>query len=283
MKIAAVTWMIRPNSSLTDFFAHMEELLGQCQGANLVVLPELPCLECVVLDENCDMTTMPGALADLFEPEWHRFSTLAIDHQCTLVGGSYFRRTDQGVVNTAVMAFPDGKLCLDIPKVVMTQFESIEWEVTPGRGLRVLPKNLGVTVCYDSEFPEAGRILAESGACVQCVPAYTETRHGFTRVRGSCLARAIENQVVVVHSSLVGSLGMEPVPLAVGSSAIMVPPVDPFPEDGLLSETPWNEESVAFAEVDLADLQYARQHGDVRNWNDRHAGDWSLTEPTWSE
>lgn len=283
MKIAAVNWKLRPDSSIEGFFTHVEELLVQCEGADVVVMPELPCLECLDLEAGVEMPTMPGSLADLFEPEWHRFASLAAQYSCTLVAGSYFRRTGHGVVNTAVVARPDGNLCLDIPKVVMTQFEAVDWGITPGQGLRELPGQLGVTVCYDSEFPEAGRVLAESGVLVQCVPSYTETRHGFTRVRGSCLARAIENQIVVVHSSLVGSLSREPVPNAVGSSAILVPPVDPFPHDGILVETASDEEAVAIAEIDLADLHYARNQGDVRNWNDRHTGDWSLEAATWSE
>jgi len=137
-----------------------------------------------------------------------------------------------------------------------------------------------VTVCYDCEFPESSRVLAESGMLVQVVPAFTETRHGFGRVRWSCHARAIENQLFVVHASLVGSLGREPVVSAVGSSAVLTPPIEPFPPGAVLAETDFGVEGVALAEIDFATLLKAREGGDVRNWNDRNRGDWTVRPAT---
>jgi predicted amidohydrolase len=184
-------------------------------------------------------------------------------------------------VNTAIVLNPDGSVTTDVPKVVLTQYETNEWRLIPGQGLRSLPdERVGVTVCYDSEFPESGRSLAESGVCVQCVPAFTETEHGFHRVRASCRARAVENQIFVVHASLFGSLGREPVPNAVGSAAVMAPCSSPFPSNGVLAETPVNAEGVAYAELDFDALALARTAGDVRNWEDRSKGDWSVSGPT---
>lgn len=108
----------------------------------------------------------------------------------------------------------------------------------------------------------------------QCVPAWTETMHGFQRVRWACQARAVENQVCVIHSSLVGRVGNEE---SHGSSAIIVPPHLPFPLNTILAETPMDEEGVAIAEVDPADLLKCREMGEVRNWRDRDAGDWTVT------
>lgn len=280
MKIAAVTWDLRANSNLEEFFSHFEQLLSLCQGADLVVFPELPCLECVD-PGTIPVSDMAAALADLFEPQFHRFGHLAKEAHATVVAGSFFRRTTNGVVNTALVATAEGDVYADVPKVVMTQFEATEWNVLGGQGLRRLPDpQIGVTVCYDVEFPDSGRVLAESGVLVQCVPSFTETEHGFTRVRRSCQARAIENQIIVVHAALVGSLGAEPVPQAVGSSAILVPPVDPFPASGVWAESGSDQECVVMAEIDLDVLLAAREQGDVRNWNDRNRGDWTLRRAT---
>jgi predicted amidohydrolase len=160
-------------------------------------------------------------------------------------------------------------------KVKLTTYEREVWKIAPGRGLSTLPdQQTSVLICYDSEFPEAGRALAERGVLLFCVPAFTETMHGFHRVRHSCHARAIENQVFVVHSSLVGSLGREPVPNAVGSSAILAPSFEPFPANGVLAETTMNEEEIAVAKLDFNALRKAREEGDVRNWHDRDAEWW---------
>src|SRR3569832_94081 len=126
------------------------------------------------------------------------------------------------------------------------------WQRVPGQNLiRMHDSRLGVTICYDSEFPESGRALAEEGVLVQCVPAFTETQRGFQRVRWSCRARAIENQNFVVHASLVGSLGREPAPSTYGSSAILTPSIEPFPIEAVLAETELGEEGVIVADLDL--------------------------------
>ena len=285
MRIAAVNWRIEPVSSVEGFFEHFERLLSLCEGACLIVFPELPCLELLATRPDIAPCDVPAFLADLIQPALSRFQRGSVGGRATLVAGSYFAKTESGIVNTAVVACsnPDPTLTADVPKVVLTQYEVNDWRIVPGVGLRTLTDPwLGVTVCYDCEFPESGRALAETGVLVQCVPAYTETEHGFNRIRTSCRARAIENQTIVVHSSLVGSLGREPVPNAVGSSAILGPCTSPFPADGVLAESKMNVEGIAFADVELEALLEARKTGDVRNWEDRDKGDWSVSEPTYS-
>jgi predicted amidohydrolase len=278
LRAAAVAWRIRQLRSVDGFLAHMAELLDLCDGADLVVMPENIGLELLSLCPEAAPWESGQATCSLLKDRWAEFGALAAEYRCTLVAGTYLVPCGDHWVNSALVAFPDGRFTLDVPKVVLTQYEAEEWGVVPGSGLRELPDpRIGVTVCYDCEFPESGRRLAEAGVLVQCVPAFTETRRGFQRVRWCCLARSVENQVFVVHSSLVGSLGREPVPSAVGSSAVIAPSVEPFPEQAVLAETPWNAEGAAVAELDFAELHRGRESGDVRNWNDRGKSSWPLT------
>lgn len=273
MRVAAINWKIRRLSSEDEFFGHLEELVELCAhgGAQLFVFPELVVLELLSLlpDET------PHWLAR-FAPAYEAaLVRLATRHGVTIVGGSHFSAEAAGVFNVCAIAHPDGTLKFQ-PKVKLTMYERQEWAVTPGRGLTPLVDGrLGVTVCYDSEFPEAGRFLAERGVLVHCVPAFTETVRGFQRVRWACHARAVENQIFTVHTSLVGDLGREPVPSTHGSSAVIAPSIEPFPESAVLAETPLNEEAIAFADLDFGMLLQAREQGDVRNWNDRSAQDWA--------
>ncbi|MBS1721644.1 MAG: hypothetical protein JSS66_01420 [Armatimonadetes bacterium] len=279
MRIAAVNWSLDAHGSVKAFFDHMERLLARCEGADLVVMPELCSLEILGEHPTPATTDMPGLLADELAPHVGRFAEMARKFDCTLVGGSHFVRTPSGVVNTAIVAWSDGRVTADVPKVTMTRFEADEWGVVGGTGLRHLDAQVGVTVCYDCEFPESGHRLAESGVLVQAVPAFTESRYGFQRVRWSCHARAIENQILVVHASLVGDLGAEPVPSTFGSSAIVTPSIEPFPETAVLAET-WEPDGIAIADVDLGLIELARRSGDVRNWADRSSQDWSVSAPT---
>lgn len=278
MRVAAVSWEIQDCPSIDSFFDHFRRLVRSCAGCGLIVFPELPCLELLTHRDDLSPAEMPGWLADQFAPVIGRFSEIAVEAKTDLVAGTYFSRANGGVTNNALTALSDGAQWIESAKVVLTQFEAVEWKLRPGQGLkRHLSRNFGVTVCYDSEFPLSARSLAESGCVIQAVPAFTESEYGFNRVRWSCHSRTIENQIFVIHSSLVGSLGREPVPGTYGSSAVLCPPHPEFGAPGVLVETPFNVEGVAIAEIDLGKIQSARDSGDVRNWHDRDRGDWTVT------
>jgi len=65
---------------------------------------------------------------------------------------------------------------------------------------------IGILICYDVEFPELGRILADQGMNILFVPFLTDTRNGYSRVRHCAQARAIENECYVAIAGLVGNL-----------------------------------------------------------------------------
>lgn len=278
MRAAAISWAVREIASEDEFFDHLSSLVLSAaeHGAELIVLPELPVLELLSLSPS----TSGRAVVDALEPHADRYeaelASLEAETRALIVGGSHLRG--------------NRNICLAggavIGKRVLTQWEAVEWGLSPfvsssaESGLVVsLPSGrspqVGVTICYDCEFPASGRAIAEAGSLVQCIPSYTETRRGFQRVRWCAQARATENQVFVIHASLVGSLGREPVPSTFGSSAILTPSVEPFPESAILAETALGEEGIAVADLDFDALLRAREEGDVRNWNDRNAAQWS--------
>lgn len=269
MRVAAVSWSIRPIAREEEFYAHLSELVGRAAEARaeLIVLPELPVLELLALEPNLPQDEIAPWLASHASTYRAELSRLERETGALIVGGSHIEgRRNVCSFGSRVQS-----------KNVLTQWELSEWGLEPGAGM-VLYGGIGVTICYDVEFPLAGRAVAEAGAKVLCVPSFTETQHGFQRVRWSSQARAIENQIFVVHASLVGSLGREPVPSTYGSSAILTPSVPPFPESAILAETPFGEEGFAVAELEFDDLRKCREEGDVRNWHDRDKGDWAVRE-----
>jgi len=270
LTVAAVSWRLEQISGTSQFERHFWRLIEASGDSDVVVLPELPVLELLHLHPaTLEQREVPGALegyADLWEG-----LVLEAAKGRVVIGGSHVR----GNRNVCLIAGPDLEPVVQ-EKVKLTQWEKSEWGLEAGSGLRLPPGlPLGVLICYDSEFPEAGRALAEAGALIQCVPSFTETQAGFHRVRWSCQARSVENQVFTVHASLVGDLGREPVPGTFGTSAIIAPPVEPFGHRPILAETEPQKEGVAVAELDLEVLLGSRQAGDVRNWEDR-APNWKL-------
>lgn len=269
MKAAVQSWRIAPISRPEDFWMRLEESVKRAadQGAELLVLPELMSLELEGLFEH--PSDRPQDRFPLLADDLLKRSHLAVEHSMVIVAGSALVEDSGRWVNRSLIFWPTG-LVTHQDKVVMTQFEKVEWGVTGGGSLLDQPDpRLGVLICYDSEFPELGRALAEKGAQILCAPSYTETWHGHWRVRHSCHARALENQIFVLHAPLVGSLGREPVPESHGTPGILSPCCQPFPVHGILAEGPPDEHTLIIADLDLEALLACRETGDVRNWQDR--------------
>jgi predicted amidohydrolase len=279
LRIACAAWKIRPAKRDNRYFGHFYDFVHAAhdEGATAIVVPELHVLELLPTAPDLHEVNAAKYLAQYAEgiEEW--IARISSSSEMIIVGGSHFKETSEGIKNVCAIGIPHKGVILT-EKNNLTAYESMMWRLAPGKGLTHVEPGLGVTICYDSEFPESGRALAEAGVLVQCVPSWTETRRGFQRVRWSCLARAVENQIFVVHSALVGSLGYEPVPETYGSSAIIAPSIEPFPIEAILQETPLNEEGLIFADLDFDKLEEARSAGEVTNWDDRFSGDWSVAD-----
>lgn len=111
---------------------------------------------------------------------------------------------DQGnYYNTSLLITPQGvalayrktHLWVGEPEVVLPgdRFSTIEW-----RGVR-----LGLLICYDTEFPESARALAELGA--ELILVTDGNMHPYGHVhRTAITARAQENQLFAVMANRVG-------------------------------------------------------------------------------
>lgn len=278
MRIAAANWGLRPIDRFDDFAVHLDALVGAAAGAGarLLLLPENVTYELLHLHPGISEEAVPECISSYGAAVLDALATASRRHDVQLAGATSLVRVGAGIENAWAYADPAGAQWAGA-KVCLTQYEVFSQALVAGRGLAMLPDTrFGVAICYDSEFPEATRALAEAGALALLIPAYTATQRGFQRVRWCALARAVENQVFVAHASLVGEIGFEPVPYTHGSSAIIAPSIEPFPPSAILAETSLNHEGLAIADLNFDDLVAAREAGDVRNWNDRARGDWTV-------
>lgn len=294
MTVGAVSWKVRSIQDAEEFFAHFEGLVRDAKqrGCELVLFPELISLELLAVDESVAESDVPRFLAT-HSAEWEDLAIhLADELDLLIVAGSTLVEEEAGFSNTSFIAYPSrdefaGKDSTLVAgdyqtKVQLTSYERSVWNLVGGDGLqRLLDPRIGVTICYDAEFPEAVRALTGSGAEVLCVPSYTEKAHGFERVRTCCKARAIENQIFVLHAALVGGLGREPVVAATGTSAVIAPSFDPFPSPAILDETRPGEEGIAVAKLDFEALRECRERGAVRPWQDSRTAEWRLLDSPW--
>ena len=165
-------------------------------------------------------------------------------------------------------------------KIHPTPSEVEAWGMTGGDEIRAFDTDcgkIGILVCYDVEFPEACRLLADQGMKILFVPFLTDTQNGYMRVRHCAQARAIENECYVVIAGAVGNLpNVNNMDIQYAQSAIFTPSDFSFPTNTIKTEATPNTEMVLIADVDMVLLKELHERGAVRNLKDRRTDLYSI-------
>jgi predicted amidohydrolase len=198
---------------------------------------------------------------------------MALRYNINIIGGSHPTRVESGrVENIAYIYLRDGTVH-EQPKIHPTPNEEYWWNIEGGSDLHAIDTDcgpIGVLICYDAEFPELARYLADQGIQILFVPFCTDERQSYLRVRYCCQARAVENQFYVVMSGNVGNLpNVANMDIQYAQSCILTPCDFPFSRDGIASDTTPNVETVAIADLRPETLMVARNSGTVQNLRDR--------------
>lgn len=274
IRVASVQYYIRPVDAFEQFESQVAGLVATAAdyGARLVVFPEYFTIQLLTTIEAPKKLPVPEQvrkLAGIRSRFVDALSDLARRHGIYIVAGSLptLDEDDGDVVhNDSYLFAPSGRSAYQ-GKLHMTRWEKEEWLVSPRDTLRIFQTDFGkvaINICYDVEFPELARVAARQGVSVLVVPSCTDERQGFLRVRYCAQARAIENQLFVIHSGTVGSLPMFPaVSLNYGQASILTPSDFPFARDGILAEGLPNQESMIIGDLNLDLLMESREQGTV--------------------
>jgi predicted amidohydrolase len=162
---------------------------------------------------------------------------------------------------------------------MMTRFERESWDIKGGTDLRVFRTPLGmigISTCYDVEFPMIARTQAAAGAQIILCPSCTDSLQGYYRVRIGAQARALENQIFVVQAPTVGMAPWSPaLDENYGAAGVFVPPDGDSPDDGVMAIGTEGQWAWVFADVDLARVERWRSAGSVRpfaHWPEQYRG-----------
>lgn len=243
-------------------------------GSDFVVFPEHFTLQLL----SCEDEELPPERAIERATEHtavfvERLQKMALSRAINIIGGSHATRVEDGDIHNVCYVFLRDGTVHRQEKLHPTPDERESWNIKGGDSIDVIETDcgpIGVLICYDAEFPEAARRLADEGARILFVPYNTDTRHGHLRVKYCCQARAIENQCYVVTSGMVGNLdNVSNLDIQYAHSAIMTPCDFPFARDGIAAEASENVEMIIVADLNLATVQWARARGSVRNLRDR--------------
>ncbi|RNF34768.1 carbon-nitrogen hydrolase family protein [Paracoccus methylarcula] len=269
MKIAAAAYPIDWFEDFAEYEIKLTSWVEKAEGADLLVFPEYGAMELASLggrEVAGDLEASLHEVARHADAVGELHQRLAARHGCHILAASGPVFTGERPVNRAVLYGPGG-LVGHQDKQIMTRFEREEWNVTGASGLRIFDTALGrigILICYDSEFPLLGRVLAEAQAELILVPSCTDTIAGFHRVRIGAMARALESQCVVVHSPTVGSCDWSPaVDENRGRAAIYGPPDGFWPETGVIAEGEMDRPGWVFARIDLSEVSRSRREGAV--------------------
>ena len=275
MKLALAAFGVTPPPSRAAFITRIERLAAEASlaGADLLVLPEyfsmvLAGVEIKAPDIAAELKYVVNASGQLLE----QMVVLAQRHKLHILAGSIPMRDANGKVrNRAPFIAPSGAVKFQ-DKQAMTRFEAELWNVSGGEGPKVFDTALGrigVSICYDSEFPLHVRAQVAAGAKLILIPSCTASMAGFNRVRLSARARAVENQCYTAVVPLVGNAAWSgSIDENYGHCALFTPCDTGFPDDGVAAAGPMNEPGLTFAPAYFTAIDAVRVAGNVLNHRD---------------
>lgn len=215
---------------------HASEMIRQCQGADLILLPELWNIGFMSFDRyRSEAETQKGPTLTLLR-------TLAKELSCHLHTGSLVEQRGDRFYNSSFLLDPKGEILGGYQKIHLFTYQSQEAEIlTPGTSITVIPTefgNFGLATCYDLRFPELFRKMLDRGAefflIASAWPA-PRLEHWLLLNR----TRALENLSCLISSN---GVGMNRGTQYIGHSLV----VDPM---GQIIAGGDDEEGVVWAEV----------------------------------
>ena len=274
VRLGLVQWKMRRFSNVDDLMQQVEFFVDTVSGykSDFCLLPEF--FNAPLLAEFNDMDASEAIrnLADYTDEIVSRMSDLAVSYNVNVIGGSMPEYDGKKLRNVSYLCRRDGTQAKQY-KLHITPDEAAYWGLQGGNGINVFDTDagrIGILICYDVEFPELGRILAEQEMDILFVPFWTDTKNAFLRVNTCAKSRAIENECYVAIAGSVGNLPkVHNMDIQFAQSMVFTPCDFSFPANGIKAEATTNTEMILIADVDIDLLRELNQFGSVRNLKDR--------------
>jgi predicted amidohydrolase len=274
IRVGVVQWQMRTIESVEDILQQVEYFVDTVSEyeSDFVLFPEFFNGALMGLTNQAQRTEAIRYLAGYTEQFREAMLQMAVSYNINIITGSMPLLENDRLYNVSYLCHRDGT-CQEQRKLHITPHERRDWVIEGGEGLQVFETDagrVGILICYDVEFPELARLLADDGMDVLFVPFWTDTKNSYLRVRHCAQARAIENECYVCIAGSVGNLpSVDNLDVQYAQSAVFSPSDFMFPHDAVLSETTPNTEMIMFSDLDLDKLKVVRAEGSVTNLRDR--------------
>lgn len=274
VRVGAVQWQMRRVKSVDELVDQVEYFVDAVAGykSDFCLFPEL--FNGPLMAESNQLSTSEAIrhLAEYTEVLREAMVRFALSYNINIIAGSMPEIADGRIYNTSYLCQRDGTWDSQ-RKLHVTPDELATWGLRGGNDLKIFSTDvgkIGVLICYDVEFPELSRILAEQGLQILFVPYWTDTKNAYLRVRRCAQARAIENECYVVMTGSVGNLPrVENMDIQYSQAAVFSPADFAFPHDAVIAEATPNTEMTLISDLDLDLLKDLRYSGSVKNFKDR--------------
>lgn len=283
IRLGLIQWQMRPYKNLDEVMQQAEFFIDAVSGyrSDFALFPEFfnaPLMsDYNHLSESEAIRKLAGYTSEIV----NRFRELSISYNINIITGSMPEIVDNQLYNVGFLCKRDGGV-ERFEKLHVTPDEAKIWGLQGGSNLKTFDTDcgkIGILICYDVEFPELSRLLADQGMDILFVPFLTDTQNGYTRVRNCAQARAIENECYVAIAGSVGNLPkVHNMDIQYAQSMVFTPCDFSFPPNGIKAEATTNTEMILIADVDIDLLRELHQFGSVRNLKDRRKDIFSLSQ-----
>lgn len=274
IRLGLIQWQMRPLKDLQDFYKQVEFFVDAVAGyqSDFCLFPELFNTPLLAPFNHLNERESMEKLSELTEEIKEKISEFAVSYNVNIISGSMPILEEGKLYNVSYLLHRDGKID-EYRKVHITPNERKYYGMTGGNEIKVFDTDcgkIGVIICYDVEFPELPRLLADQGMKILFVPYLTDTQNAYTRVRHCAAARAIENECYVAIAGCVGNLpGVNNMDIQFGQATVFTPSDFAFPSNAIKGEATPNTEMTLIVDVDLNLLKELHYNGAVKTLTDR--------------
>ena len=188
VRVGLVQWQMRTYKTLDDLFEQVEFFVDAVSDykSDFVLFPEYfnaPLM--AKFNDEGESEAIRGLAAYTNEIR-ERFVKLAISYNINIITGSmpFIKEEDGRLYNVGFLCRRDGTYEM-YEKIHVTPDEIKSWGLSGGKSLQTFDTDcakIGVLICYDVEFPELSRIMADQGMQILFVPfPYRYTKCLFAR------------------------------------------------------------------------------------------------------
>jgi predicted amidohydrolase/GNAT superfamily N-acetyltransferase len=281
VRLGLVQWQMRPYKDVKEIIEQVEFFIDALSGykSDFAMFPEFFNAPLMAEYNHLSEADAIRKLADFTEPIIQEFSKLSVSYNINIITGSFPEMVDGVLYNVGYLCQRDGSV-ERYEKIHVTPDEYKIWGLKGGKQLRAFDTDcgkIGILICYDVEFPELSRLLADEGVDILFVPYLTDTQNGYSRVRNCAQARAVENECYVAITGSVGNLPkVHNMDIQYSQSMVFTPCDFAFPVNGIKAEATPNTEMILISDVDLDLLTELHNYGSVRNLKDRRGDIYKL-------